>query len=256
MSTVPANIYIPPDLRAPGRIVSRNTNEASTILETISRCLVLNRKDRYLSYPTPSGHFLADFIVFCRSSIHHPHEVPPCFISWFSLNRNLFIGGRTLEDLCRAAPIPENPQGIDYLQRTDEESFQSRHKDVTEWMARRHLTTKKRGLLGMAPCRAEKGDQIWVLRGCSMPMVLRERKQSTGEEGVGYEVVGECYLHGYMNGEIMKEVEGGKTEVKKNSVFVMKAMIPLNDHSYTIISGLIIAPQRRNVRVELHLTLS
>ena len=67
----------------------------------------------------------------------------------------------------------------------------------------------------MAPCRAEKGDQIWVLRGCSIPMILRKRKQSTREEGQGYEVIGECYLHGYMDGEIMKEVEGGKTEVEK-----------------------------------------
>jgi hypothetical protein len=214
-STAPANIYTPPDLRAPGRIVGQNTNEASAILETISRCLVLNRKDRYLSHPTPSGHFLEDFLAFCLGSIHRPHEVPPRFISWFLLNKFLYIGGHTLEELCEAAPIPENPQGIDYLQRSDEESFQSRHKDVTEWMARRLMTTKTRGLLGMAPCRAEKGDQIWVLRGCSIPMLLRKRKQSTREEGEGYEVIGECYLHGYMDGEIMKEVEGGKAEVQK-----------------------------------------
>jgi hypothetical protein len=213
--TAPANIYTPPDLRTPGRIVGQNTNEVSTILETISSCLVLNRKDQDLSHPTPSGHFLADFLAFCLGSIHHPNEIPPRFLSWFSLNRDLYISGRTLEELCRAAPVPENPQGIDYFQRSDEESFQSRHKDVTEWMARRLMTTRTRGLLGMAPCRAEKGDQIWVLRGCSIHMILRERKQSTREEGVGYEVIGECYLHGYMNGEIMKEVEGGKIEVEE-----------------------------------------
>jgi hypothetical protein len=70
--------------------------------------------------------------------------------------------------------------------------------------------TTNRGLIGMAPCRVEKGDQICVLLGCSIPMILRKR---TGREF--YEVIGECYLHGYMNGEIMKEVEGGETKVEK-----------------------------------------
>jgi hypothetical protein len=216
-STAPANIYTPPDLRAPVRIFGQNANEASIILETISRCLVLNRKDRYLSHPTPYCHFHDDFLTFCHSSINHPTQVPPRFLSWFSLNRDLYISGRTLEELYRASPIPENPQGIDYFQRSDEESFQSRHKDVTEWMARRLMTTRTRGILGMAPCRAEKGDQIWVLRGCSIPMILRKRKQSTEKEDVGYEVIGECYLHGsggFMNGEIMKDVEGGTAEVE------------------------------------------
>jgi hypothetical protein len=209
-STSPANISL--ELGATDRTLDQNTREAdqsSTILENISRCLVLNRKDRYLSHPTPSGHFLADFQAFCLAAMHQPNEVHSRFLDWFKRNKSLHIQGHSLEEICKAAPIPDNPQGIDYLKRSDEKSLRSRHQDVTEWMARRLMTTN-RGLIGMAPCRVEKGDQICVLLGCSIPMILRKR---TGREF--YEVIGECYLHGYMNGEIMKEVEGGETKVEK-----------------------------------------
>jgi hypothetical protein len=217
-STSPTNININADL-AVDQNKNENTNDASTILETISYCLVLNRKDRYLSHPTPPGHFLADFLAFCLAAIHRPSSVPPSFLSWFTLNKSLIIYGQSLEALCSAAQIPANPHGIDYLQRSDEESFQSRHKDVTDWMGRRLMTTTKRGGLGMAPCRAERGDQIWVLRGCSILMVLRKLEgEERGWEGEGYEVIGECYLHRYINGEIMEEVKDGEVEVKLEKV--------------------------------------
>ena len=49
----------------------------------------------------------------------------------------------------------------------------------------------------MAPPRADKGDDVCVLFGCSVPVVLRKRHGT-------WEFIGECYLHGYMNGEILK----------------------------------------------------
>ncbi len=52
----------------------------------------------------------------------------------------------------------------------------------------------------MAPCRVRKGDQICVLLGCNIPLILRQRKI----EGT-YEIVGECYLHGFMDGEALRE---------------------------------------------------
>ena len=73
-------------------------------------------------------------------------------------------------------------------------------------MQRRLMTTKD-GKIGMVPGRTQKEDQIWVLFGCSIPLVLRKCKA----EG-SYEVVGECYLHGYMNGEIIKELQDGKVK--------------------------------------------
>jgi hypothetical protein len=62
----------------------------------------------------------------------------------------------------------------------------------------------------MAPRRIQKGDQICVLLGYSIPLVLRK-----SESGSLYEVIGECYLHEYMNGEILKEVESGRVKIEE-----------------------------------------
>ncbi|KAG9197502.1 hypothetical protein G6514_001496 [Epicoccum nigrum] len=61
---------------------------------------------------------------------------------------------------------------------------------------RYHLGYSKAGLLGLFPLATELGDTIVVLEGASTPFVLR----SIGDEE--YRLVGECYVHGVMKGEI------------------------------------------------------
>jgi hypothetical protein len=60
----------------------------------------------------------------------------------------------------------------------------------------RSLATASRGLLGLAPMTSQEGDGIWILRGARVPFVLR----SLGNGN--YLVIGEAYIHGFMNGEI------------------------------------------------------
>jgi hypothetical protein len=50
----------------------------------------------------------------------------------------------------------------------------------------------------MAPTRARKGDVVRLLFGYSIPVVLRNR-------GTDFEFVGECYLEGYMDGEVIEQ---------------------------------------------------
>ena len=185
------------------------TNKSSKLLENISRCLVLDRKDRYLSHPTPYGHFHADFQAFCKAAIEEPNVVDAKFYHWFQINKSLLIQGQSLEQICQTATPLANQEHVDYLKISGEDSFQWRLREVTEWMARRLITTNE-GYIGMAPCRAQKGDQICVLLGCSIPMILRKREGDSL-----YEVIGECYLQGFMNGEVMKEWERGSFKVEK-----------------------------------------
>ena len=51
------------------------------------------------------------------------------------------------------------------------------------------------GYIGLAPRSAQPGDQVCVLLGCNVPMLLRPAANSQ------YEVVGSCYVHGLMDGE-------------------------------------------------------
>ncbi|KAF8853762.1 HET-domain-containing protein [Acephala macrosclerotiorum] len=61
-------------------------------------------------------------------------------------------------------------------------------------MFRRFLITGK-GFLGTGPSNIENGDAIFVLKGGSMPFVLRKKDEES------WELVGDCFVWGLMDGE-------------------------------------------------------
>lgn len=66
----------------------------------------------------------------------------------------------------------------------------------------RRLFITDNGYIGLASIRARIGDQVCVLYGCSVPVVLRE------EDGC-VELIGEAYCHGLMDGRAVAMVEDG-----------------------------------------------
>ncbi|KAH7307946.1 heterokaryon incompatibility protein-domain-containing protein [Rhexocercosporidium sp. MPI-PUGE-AT-0058] len=60
---------------------------------------------------------------------------------------------------------------------------------------------------GIVPEAAEPGDLICILLGCALPVVLRPVNGH-------YILLGEAYVHGYMYGKGMKELEQGKFELE------------------------------------------
>jgi len=58
----------------------------------------------------------------------------------------------------------------------------------------------------LATAAAEMGDTVAVLVGCSTPMLLRKKKD-------GCQVVGECFLHGCMDGEAIDAIDRDGWEV-------------------------------------------
>lgn len=61
---------------------------------------------------------------------------------------------------------------------------------------RKFLVSKDNKWIGLAPMAAQVGDIICVLFGCSVPVVLRP------QTGGWFQLVGECYVYGIMNGEV------------------------------------------------------
>ncbi|KAF2088450.1 HET-domain-containing protein [Saccharata proteae CBS 121410] len=59
----------------------------------------------------------------------------------------------------------------------------------------RRFFISKKGYMGLAPRSARPGDFIVVLAGGKTPFVLRHNKKDA------YKIVGECFMHGVMNGE-------------------------------------------------------
>ena len=51
------------------------------------------------------------------------------------------------------------------------------------------------GYLGLVTRGAMVDDEVWLLKGGNLPFLLRK------VEGEKFELIGECYVHGVMNGE-------------------------------------------------------
>lgn len=74
---------------------------------------------------------------------------------------------------------------------------------VTLFVDKRRLFLTKDGLLCLGPELARSGDEVWIVRGSRVPVLLRKTM-----DGNGYNLIGETYVHGVMYGEaVTKEVE-------------------------------------------------
>lgn len=73
--------------------------------------------------------------------------------------------------------------------------------DMGSTTFRRRLFRTERGFMGLGPVAARIGDKVCVLLGGQVLYVLRDR-----DEGC-YEFVGECYVHGMMDGQALEDEE-------------------------------------------------
>jgi hypothetical protein len=72
--------------------------------------------------------------------------------------------------------------------------------------ANRVFCVTEKGYMGLVPYRAKENDLIVVLFGGYTPFVLRER-EVLGSAGMGrrWQLIGECYVHGFMDGEALDD---------------------------------------------------
>jgi hypothetical protein len=63
--------------------------------------------------------------------------------------------------------------------------------------------TSGKTVVGLIPQHARIGDRICILRGCSVPVVLRQHGTPESPRGLYWQLIGEAYVHGVMDGEAM-----------------------------------------------------
>jgi hypothetical protein len=63
--------------------------------------------------------------------------------------------------------------------------------------------------LGLAPNDARIGDCVAVLAGGRVPYILRNRRKIDGSQSGSWELIGDAYVHGIMDGEAMKSSDKG-----------------------------------------------
>lgn len=67
--------------------------------------------------------------------------------------------------------------------------------------------------IGLAPQGARAGDEVVVVLGCEVPVVLRRVEGADGE-GERWLNLEDAYVHGFMAGEAVEGLESGKYELR------------------------------------------
>lgn len=72
------------------------------------------------------------------------------------------------------------------------------------------LFLTQKGRLGIANKNAKVRDKVCVLLGCNMPLVIRQTNPQQKEEVITATVHGSAYLHYYMDGKAIEDLDAGR----------------------------------------------
>jgi hypothetical protein len=67
-------------------------------------------------------------------------------------------------------------------------------------VTRRRCVCRKSGYIGQVPLNTCVRDEIFIPLGSAIPFIIRPQTSSIGK----FQLIGECYIHGIMNGEVLK----------------------------------------------------
>lgn len=121
--------------------------------------------------------------------------------NFMARNAKLSVFGHTLKELVFGTSRPFSNRHRRFYNPS--EIVREALSWATNVMAWRRLITTEKGYLGLAIAATEPDDRICILVGCKTPLVLRPR-------GAYFQVIGECYIHGIMRGEIAKDIREGR----------------------------------------------
>jgi len=102
---------------------------------------------------------------------------------------------------------------VGYAQRSAPATYL---QQMTTVCRNRKFAVGEKGYMTLVPELAAVGDEVFLISGCAVPFLLRRRDAVEGGAGTGAEggihvLVGECYVHGVMEGE---EISGNEADWK------------------------------------------
>lgn len=173
---------------------------------------------------TASPHLLVIGTPIDRITAIHPHEYPreqpQCAIQSIqdgerrdSQTPDYLELGKTAEELSAARHPHLSPvttgRILNLLHARDngfpddyQYSWRER-QSILRYAAGRQIAQGSGDALALVPSPSVAGDEIWILRGCPAPVVLRR----TAHVRDGYQLVGACYFEGVMRGEQAHRLE-------------------------------------------------
>ncbi|EME40089.1 hypothetical protein DOTSEDRAFT_158763 [Dothistroma septosporum NZE10] len=242
LSAVDADDFIPvePSTSPPNLDrTEKNLHEQMDVACRIIDSLYLGRADVYLQYELDAqvpSKLAQEFLPTNEADGGTERQ------AWVDANEALKINGMTIRGAMTFTPKPDSHDSVSVKRsasprdpprrcpsrrsspdrtsiRSDDSERIKQDEEFTEhsldrkfriathrnWMAKR-LAVTNTGHVGMVPQTARKNDIVCVLFGCSVPMVLRPVGDGT------HKVVGEAYVHGFMDGEALEGGEYGAAD--------------------------------------------
>jgi hypothetical protein len=177
-------------LGSSSRRIKASLSNVPWLYETSSQSLLHALSDAAVSTPLDNQGAGWDYV--------HQTTFYERFHKFRKENETLLIGGRYLRDFFdKANTCCHEPE------RTAQTL-----KFVVLSLVGQRIIMSSTGYIRLSPESAQPGDILAILHGCKFPVVLRRH-------GNCYRVIGECYLHGFMDGEVLDMVKAGKYSVEK-----------------------------------------
>ncbi|PMD60902.1 uncharacterized protein K444DRAFT_628928 [Hyaloscypha bicolor E] len=148
----------------------------------------------------PSGGWVdwREFRQFLTETIYWPTREPMPLARIKMLSLDAFPWDPDMPDYVPKGAVPSVKDYKMYLKGEKEDVDLVIMSEMSR--RRRKVILTSRGFFGVAPQSANVGDQLYLLPGTEFPSLLRRYPK----EEIEYEFVGECYIHGLMNGQGMK----------------------------------------------------
>ena len=121
------------------------------------------------------------------------------FEVWYRENRSFEVAGKPIWEWVLGQPEPEQ------LHHGDSSLDASFERTMRKKLYGRRLMTTQTGYIGLAPIASRRLDKVCILFGCSTPVILRPLGDGH------FKFIGECYVHGLMEGEAMAMAGDGRS---------------------------------------------
>ncbi|KAK3314503.1 heterokaryon incompatibility protein-domain-containing protein [Apodospora peruviana] len=183
-----------------------------TAIESLATLLKINPNSDSLS------NRLWWVVLVDELAARHPHAVPTFadLVAWMALRGGYapstaaYMGPSNVTsefEYDREKPPPAFLESADFLPKFFAKLPDYQYEELERWHSlafSSHSPFKSEtGYIGLMPLGARHGDEVWLLEGCPVPIMLR--KTSTSGE---YTVVGKAYVHGVMDGEYWTQPRG------------------------------------------------
>lgn len=149
------------------------------MIDAVKRTLIANRND---SATDATNEELEDIHTRLAYLIHYPDQLDAAF--------------------SQASVVP---RAMEYQGLSKEVNIPYYFRPITGAAHGRVFFRTDRGYFGLGPRGIKETDCIFVVPGGCIPMVLRP--MGHGLHGPEYQLLGECYVHGTMKGEVMRKAE-------------------------------------------------